>query len=70
MTPDHPHRDVWTSQQIADYLKCSPRHAIERYACLPDFPRAIRLPSAGGRSRPRWYADEVIAWVEKYQVAA
>jgi hypothetical protein len=36
-----------------------------RIVCLPDFPKAIRLPTASG---PRLYrAAEVLAWASKYQ---
>jgi len=60
--------DLWSSAEVAAYLKVGPNQVIERYAPLPDFPKAIRLPTAdGARGRPRWKACEVIAWAEKYQ---
>ncbi len=60
--------DLWGVSEIAAYLKVEPRHVGERYACLPGFPRAIRLPSQGrGRGHPRYKAAEVIAWAEKHQ---
>lgn len=62
--------ELWSSKELGEYLKCSPRHAVERFACLPDFPKPIRLPSAGKTAHPRWDANKVRAWVEKYQVAA
>lgn len=59
--------DLWDAATIGAYLKMSPRQVTERYAPLPDFPKAIRLPSPGsGKGHPRWKATEVIAWAEKY----
>lgn len=38
--------DLWDIATIATYLKRSESVVRERMACLPDFPKAIRLPSA------------------------
>ncbi|PZP63446.1 MAG: hypothetical protein DI596_03010, partial [Azospira oryzae] len=47
--------DLWSADEIAAYLKVCRRYVIDRYSKLPDFPPAIRLPSAGGRTgHPRW----------------
>ncbi|TXF09821.1 helix-turn-helix transcriptional regulator [Pelomicrobium methylotrophicum] len=63
--------DLWSADEIAAYLKVCRRYVIDRYSKLPDFPPAIRLPSAGGRSgHPRWRASDVIAWAEKYKEGA
>lgn len=60
--------DLWSSAEIGFYLKLSPRVITERYAPLPDFPKAIRLPSSsGGHGHPRWRARDIIAWAGKYQ---
>lgn len=60
--------DLWSGTEIAAYLKVGARQVLERYAPLPDFPKAIRLPtSEGGKGQPRWKASEVIAWAERYQ---
>lgn len=60
--------DLWDADMIAAYLKRSSRQVMSRYAPLPDFPRAIRLPSTtGGCGQPLWKATDVIAWAEKYQ---
>jgi hypothetical protein len=63
--------DLWSVAEIADYLKCSERHVIEHYASRPDFPNAIRLPSASGirRGHPRYRAQDVMAWVSKWETA-
>lgn len=60
--------DLWDAQSVGAYLKVEKEQVLARYAPLPDFPNAIRLPSpTGGRGRPRWKAREVVAWAEKYQ---
>lgn len=60
--------DLWDVSTVAQYLKRDVRVARERIVCLPDFPKAIRLPSGnGGRAHPLWKAAEVIAWSEKYR---
>lgn len=65
------HVELWSAAEIAAYLKVSPRQVIDRYSKLPDFPRAIRLPSlSGGCGHPRWKASDVIAWSQKYQEGA
>jgi len=60
--------DLWSSDEIAAYLKRDRRQVMERIVALPDFPKAIRLPaSGGGRSQPLWKAAEVIEWATSYQ---
>lgn len=60
--------DLWDVETIAHVLKRSDDQVRERVVCLPDFPKAIRLPAvSGGRSRPLWKASEVLAWAEKYR---
>ena len=60
--------DLWSTVEIAAYLKKSPASVADRVVCLPGFPQAIRLPSAtGGKGHPLWKAIEVIAWTEKHQ---
>jgi hypothetical protein len=57
--------DLWDVATIARLLKRNESQVRNRIVCLPDFPKAIRLPVTGG---PRLYrAAEVVAWVGKYQ---
>jgi len=57
--------DLWDVATIARLLKRNESQVRNRLICLPDFPKAIRLPTAAG---PRLYrAAEVLAWVGKYQ---
>lgn len=57
-------RALWSAADAAQYLGVTPRTVSERYAALPDFPKAIRLPSTGSRGLARWKAGEVIRWAE------
>jgi hypothetical protein len=60
--------DLWDIATIASYLKRSEAQVRQRMACLPDFPKAIRLPSSeGSRGQALYQATEVIAWTRKYQ---
>ena len=54
---------LWSADDVADYLRVSRRTVTERYACRPDFPEPIRLPSDGKRGHLRWRARDVIKWV-------
>lgn len=60
--------DLWDIKKVAALLKRSEAHVREHMACLPDFPKAIRLPTArAGRSQALYKATEILAWTEKYQ---
>ena len=60
--------DLWGYAEIASYLKCAVPQVRDKLAVLPDFPRAIRLPTDGPRGgHPRYKAVDVIAWVGKFQ---
>lgn len=60
--------DLWDAERIGAYLKVSARQVAERYACRPDFPRPICLPTGTGANQVRrWKAAEVIAWAEALQ---
>lgn len=60
--------DLWDVATIARVLKRSETQVRNRPMCLPDFPKAIRLPVAGGgRGQPLYRANEVLKWVGKYQ---
>lgn len=59
--------DLWDIATIAQYLKREPQVVRERMACLPSFPKAIRLPTKTGRAQPLYIAKEVIQWVQGFQ---
>ncbi|SDO94691.1 hypothetical protein SAMN04488595_103177 [Ralstonia sp. 25mfcol4.1] len=64
---------LWDVDRIAEFLVRSPKVVRERIVTLPDFPKAIRIPSvqSGGgapaKALPRWRASEVVAWAESYK---
>lgn len=59
---------LWDIATIAAYLQRGESQVRERMACLPDFPKAIRLPApSGGRGHALYKAKEVIAWASRYQ---
>ena len=59
---------LWDLDDIAEYLRLSKVSVQSRIACLPDFPKAIRLPTDGKKSgHPRYKAAEVISWAEHHQ---
>lgn len=60
--------DMWDVATIAQCLKLSEAQVRERLAPQPDFPKAIRLPTAkGGKGHARYRATDVLAWMMKYQ---
>jgi hypothetical protein len=60
--------DLWDLETIGRYLKRDPESVRTRIACLPDFPKAIRLPSlTGHRAHPLYKAAEVIEWAEGHR---
>ena len=59
--------DMWDIATIAAVLKRDPQVVRERMACLPSFPKAIRLPTKTGRAQPLYNAQEVINWIQSYK---
>ncbi len=59
--------DLWDVAMIAQYLKREPQVVRERMACLPGFPKAIRLPTKSGRAQPLYSAKEVIEWAQSHK---
>ncbi len=59
--------DLWDIGIIATFLKREPQVVRERIACMPSFPRAIRLPTKNCRTQPLYKAKEIIEWAEKHQ---
>lgn len=59
--------DLWDMATIGAYLKRDPGTVRERLACLPSFPKAIRLPTTKGRAQPLYNAREIIEWAQSYR---
>jgi hypothetical protein len=62
-------QDLWSTKEIAYYLKRSENVVRDHIVHLPDFPPAYRLPSRNkrGRGHPLWRASEVMAWAQKFR---
>ena len=59
---------LWNIETVADFLQRDMTSVRQRFICRPDFPAAIRLPSASGnKAHPLYKATEVIAFAEKYR---
>ncbi|WP_035853522.1 helix-turn-helix transcriptional regulator [Deefgea rivuli] len=59
---------LWDADTVADYLSVTRRHVIERYACLPDFPAAMLLPtSSESKAQRRWKPTDIRRWAERRQ---
>jgi hypothetical protein len=59
--------DLWDMATIAAYLKRDVQVVRSRMACMPGFPKAIRLPTATGRTQPLYQASEIVAWARSHQ---
>lgn len=55
---------LWDYADIAAYLRRSDHTVKNRYAVMPDFPKAIRLE---GKGHPLYEAMEVVAWARKHK---
>ena len=62
--------ELWTGAELAEFFKCSPRHAVERIAAHPSFPSRVKLASDGIRPQPRYWAHEVKRWAYGREIAA
>lgn len=63
---------LWDMATIGEFLKRNPQAVRERIACLPSFPKAVRLPTTTtdgkpGRTQPMYWAKEIIAWARSHQ---
>lgn len=51
--------DLWTSEEVAKYLRVSPRTFMLRVSKHPSFP----APVSPAGIHPKWFADEVKHYV-------
>jgi predicted DNA-binding transcriptional regulator AlpA len=57
--------ELWSTEDIARYMRLSRSSVHSRVICRHDFPRAVRIPTDSGLGGRRWYSKEVKAWVVK-----
>lgn len=61
--PQVPAEDqLWTAEDIADYLKLASDTTERRVVTRPDFPVPLQPCPTGKRAAKRWFAAEVINW--------
>lgn len=58
---------LWTSQDIATYLKLSAYTVERRVVTQPSFPKSVQPCSTGVKAAKRWFAAEVIAWLRLHR---
>ncbi|WP_395503077.1 hypothetical protein [Ectopseudomonas mendocina] len=64
--PQVPAEDqLWTAEDIADYLKLATDTTERRVVTRPDFPAPLQPCETGRRAAKRWFAIDVRAWARK-----
>lgn len=59
--------ELWTSLDIAHYLKLS-AHTVERRVVVQtNFPSCVQPCCTGVKAAKRWFAAEVIAWLRQHR---
>ncbi len=57
-----PPPELWSIQDVAEYLHLSIGHVRDRVVKSPKFPRPIEIPGAGNRPELRWRRDDIAKW--------
>ncbi|PAM84430.1 hypothetical protein CES87_07655 [Pseudomonas sp. ERMR1:02] len=57
--------ELWTSQDIAAYLKLAVYTVERRVVVQPNFPTSVQPCATGAKAAKRWFAGEVITWVRQ-----
>lgn len=59
--------ELWTSHDIAAYLKLSPYTVERRVVVQPSFPTSVQPCATGVKAAKRWFAAEVIIWLRQHR---
>lgn len=59
-----PEDELWTAQEIGDYLKLSAATVAERVATRPGFPKPLQ-PCGTTKAMKRWFAVDVKEWARQ-----
>lgn len=59
--------ELWTSQDVASYLKLSAYTVERRVVVQPGFPASVQPCATGAKAAKRWFAGEVITWVRQHR---
>ncbi len=62
-----PEHELWTSQDIAAYLKLSGDTVERRIVVQPSFPMSVQPCATGVKAAKRWFAAEVIVWLRQHR---
>ncbi|MGO2705717.1 MAG: hypothetical protein ACTIBJ_14845 [Pseudomonas helleri] len=57
--------ELWTSDDIAQYLKLAQYTVERRIVVQPGFPLAFQPCATGAKAVKRWFAGEVIKWARQ-----
>lgn len=58
---------LWTSQDVAAYLKLSAYTVERRVVVQPGFPGSVQPCATGAKAAKRWFAGEVVTWVRQHR---
>lgn len=59
--------ELWTAQDIAEYLKLSACTVERRVVVQPGFPASVQPCATGVKAAKRWFAAEVITWLRQHR---
>jgi hypothetical protein len=59
--------ELWTSHDIAAYLKLSADTVERRVVVQPSFPTSVQPCATGVKAAKRWFAGEVITWLRQHR---
>lgn len=59
--------ELWTTQDIAAYLKLSAYTVERRVVIQPSFPTSVQPCATGAKAAKRWFAKEVITWLRQHR---
>lgn len=62
-----PEDELWTSHDIAAYLKLSPYTVERRVVVQPGFPTSVQPCATGVKAAKRWFATEVVTWLRQHR---
>lgn len=57
--------ELWTSEDVAAYVKLSVDTVERRVVVRPDFPTPLQPCATGPRATRRWFAGEVRLWARQ-----
>jgi hypothetical protein len=57
--------ELWTTHDIAQYLKLAQYTVERRVVAQPGFPAAFQPCATGSKAVKRWFAGEVIKWARQ-----